>query len=128
MSLSTRRATCMNVDLRAPLNLPVCLLSLAFRQAAEGRYESEAKQVAQLPEAAPFTKHGSVPCRGALDHAISKLVHYANGNTRRRDAALSRVFAEEVGRAAVVQRLDRPRLEQRARAHGWRSRRGLAVG
>ena len=33
------------------------------------KYEREAKLVAQLPEAAPFTKHGSVPCRGALDHA-----------------------------------------------------------
>ena len=32
MSLSTRRATCMNVDLRTPLNLPVCLISLAFRR------------------------------------------------------------------------------------------------
>ena len=32
MSLSTRRTTCMNVDLRTPLNLPVCLISLAFRR------------------------------------------------------------------------------------------------
>ena len=32
MSLSTRRATCMNVDLLTPLNLPVCLISLAFRR------------------------------------------------------------------------------------------------
>ena len=36
MSLSTRRATCMNADLRAPLNLPVCLLSLAFRPGRKG--------------------------------------------------------------------------------------------
>ena len=65
MSLSTRRAKYRPAHPAEPPGVS----HFSCFQAAEGKYEREAKLVAQLPEAAPFTKHGSVPCRAALDHA-----------------------------------------------------------
>lgn len=114
MSLSTRRANCMNVDLRAPLNLPVCLLALAFRRRKGG--------TSVRPSWWPSSRRrrrspSTVACR-AVARSITRSPSWCTTPTAIRGAGvrLRRGSAEEVDRAAVVQRLDRPRLEQRARA------------